>query len=536
MLVSLPVEISPTLIQFKADRVFVVNRSVSAKSHTSQGSQPYITYHGKVKILFIPYRATEVLSGSIQYEVTTLTADQIIVCEDPAYTFKGQPIAAGSGYANGNVVIHDPLGDFTCQNLEFNYNSHTGLAHQAHLVFKGLDMDAETIVVEPNKYILYNVFAKDPSNRGMYSFRMKTITVEPGQMVEAKSVHSKIFGVDLGTYPKAVQGLDQRTLGLRYPTPGYSLSTGPSVNYSSSILVDQLRVLGGGFQLARSSFPSYSLELSSSELSPAKTTGLITPTSDLDNRFLYGYFDNIEVNNPWDEGRYLASRKDTLSAGTFINDQTNDRLKIQTFNEPFVLTFEHGGSYRGVGGIVDLHLESINLLGQNSEERGVIRGTVAPLEWSLARNLLVQSRIDTQAFVGGHAFAWVRSELGLVKLFSPHLRVGAGLELGQEFGNAQFISDRLYSRNGFFFRGDFESGPHRLSIIEKFDSQRDRFYDQEIMIAQLAGLFEPYISYRSFPEAIRIGIQIRFDSLFNQLRNRNPGRPKVENSGMTLQR
>lgn len=494
-----------------------------------------VHYRGEIQTLsFFPHQTLSLLNGTIWFGPTKLVAKQIQLFGDAQVTPQGVQMQAGDGIAKGGVQVYDPLGSFECTSLKFNSDSHTGLANEITIHLQNSVINAKSLSIEPGTWILNNVVISDRSSHNLFRFKLTKMTIHPGYELIGRHAKIQILGRTIGILPHLSQNLDKRVFGFRPPFPSYSPQNGASFNFGSSFLAAPQTTLGIGASLSTRFSPSYSFQLSKSFLPRRLTNGLITPVSDFDQRFQYGYFDNIEVLNPWDDGEYISAKRDTISLGTFVNSNTFDRKQSQTFDEPLVLTYEHSQSFGPIGFLANFHLESINQVGLNTQIRGVFTTAIAPLNWAIGPHTLLQTRLDGASYLGTRQFGWLRAELGVVTRLNSHVRLGGGFVGAHEFGTSQFVSDELYSRNGWFARMDYNSGPTQLSLLEKYDSDRNVFYDQELSFSQASGLFSPFIVVRLFPQALIFGVRFRFNAILNQLQSRNPKRPVDLHKNMEL--
>ena len=518
--------------------VFIIPSKFTPRREMLSDSGKYgstLKYKGIIKsFTYFPYESLDLIDGIVYYGPTQLSARSIQIYWDNVDLPSGKVIRAGDGVAEGNVTLHDPIGSVTCDSLFFNSRLHTAVANSITLRLENSLIVAKKLTIIPGQWTFDHVRIRNLGKRVVYDLKLKTMVIKPGETISGDDVRITLFGKSFVTLPHISQNLSKEIFGIRAPFPSYSPQNGASLNFGSSLLIGPQSVLGINASASTLYTPSYSIQLSQSFLGQKQVDQLITPISDLSPRFQYGYFDNIEVSNPWDESAYIGSNRDTLSFGTFVNSNTFDRRQKQTFDEPLVVTYEHSQKVGSFGLLSDLHLESINAIGSNSQVRGVVSISALPMKWKISPNMLVQARIDSTGYFGTHQFEWVRGEFGLVSRLTPHIRLGFGLVRASEFGVAQFTSDQLYAKNAYFARIDVADGPRNFSLLEKYDSDRHAFYDQELLFSQAAGLFQPFIAVRLFPQALVFGLRVRLQGLSNQLQSRNPKRPTVQHKNMQL--
>ena len=82
-----------------------------------------------------------------------------------------------------------------------------------------------------------------------------------------------------------------------------------------------------------------------------------------------------------------------------------------------------------------------------------------------------------------------------------------------------YPADRLLIRDEGMARLDLDFGPTKMSILEKRDFDRDRWY-REYKASQVLGCMEAFVVARQFPRSYRLGLTLRLDDFFKILRSR----------------
>src|SRR6185436_20738355 len=110
-------------------------------------------------------------------------------------------------------------------------------------------------------------------------------------------------------------------------------------------------------------------------------------------------------------------------------------------------------------------------------------------------------------------------EIGACAQPTKWLSFGVSYAHAQEFGDATFRADRLLIRDMAMGRIDFDLGPTKISLLEKRDFDRDRWY-HEYMATQVMGCLEFSIISRDFPRSRHIGLSLRLDEFIDVLKKR----------------
>lgn len=484
---------------------------------------------GEPKYFKAPDRERVVIEhGKVQYEDVTLSADKVTIYLGPPINGEVNPVPQATVIAEGHAVLTSKVGRVAASYIEFNYKSKIGRATAANIQAPGLAVDAKTVDIVPGKYILHDVAASSTEPRPVFLINAREITVRVGTDLVANNASLKLFGHTVGRFKRLSKSLDDRVSGLNYPSLTLNSALQPGISTNSSILLDNYTAAAGSYGAESRSYPGYSLQVSRSAIDPGQTAGFITPRTNLDERFGYGYFDNVQVHDLQHEQAYVGADREVISVGTFWNRSTVDRLNSQVFSKPGEVTFEKSlgfGSFKTLSqvSVEDVRLESSKGylqpdVGYGTDHLRFVGETIveAP-NWKLNPSTTGHLRFVGATFDGGnHSFTWAQAQLGAVHQLPRYFKIGAALALATEIGSPLFLSDRLYSRASLNLRSDFAYGPRKISLIGKYDFDRNRFFDRELYFSQLSGLFEPFVAIRAFPGSFRIGFQLRLD---NMLRN-----------------
>ena len=491
----------------------------------------------QLKLTGIPHYHSgyaEYTTGSITYGQSSISADHILLFKSEQAPSADFPdgVHANTAIARGHVILSDPLGVVQAEDLTFNWDDHTATAHNALINLDGLNVRAGTAHITVDAWVLSDVDGNGGKDDSRYNLHAKRLVIYPGRKAVAYRLRLDAFGRKLLVVKRQEFQLDNRISGLHYPSLTYDGKRGLGLSFNSSILVDPATALAGSYSASPKDLPSYGIQLSESFIAPGQVNGLITPRSELDERFAYGYYDHALIPNTDAEHSYIDAKRDTLSLGSFANVSTTDRIGNEIFTKPWELTYERSLALQG--GYVtlsQLRFQDIHLEQGADHYRFLGSTTIMSPSIYLAKQWRGRVRVDGSTFQGGGtSFSWLHAEAGATYLASKNLRFGGAYVNGGQYGDPLYQADQLYSDHGFNFRADLQYGPRRFSLIEKYDQNRGRFYDRDILIGQLAGPVEPYIEVRTFPSQFRFGIELRFDSLLETLRDRNPQRPPKETS------
>jgi hypothetical protein len=497
---------------------------VPAQSGTAE--HPVLQFVGQPHFENTSRQVGSVRNGGITYGDSSLVADLVIVYFDEPKPGDQDQTPRGTVIAEGHAVLSNPIGRVAADSLTFNYISKTGHGLKAQMEAPGVIVTAATFNVTRTKYLLHDVVAKSVEHPAVYLIHAKEVVVTVGSSFVAKSATLSLLGRKIYTFPRISKSLDDRVSGNNYPTVSLNSSFQPGLAYNSSLLLNDYTAAAGSYSAAPGSFPSYSAQLSKSSVDPGQTAGFITPRTDLDERLGFGYFDNVNVMNPKTEYDYISAKRETVSVGTFWNRGTIDRLNYQVFSKPIEFSYERSfalGRFRTLtqASIQDIRLESSAGYLQSGVPYGsdhvrfVAQTVLESAPIYLAPATTGHFRLAGSTFDGGsHSFGWIQSQIGAVYRLPRYFRVGAALVLASEFGDPLFVSDHLYSKNGLNLRTDFNYGPRQISLLARWDFDRSRLYDHEVMFSQLSGLFEPFIAIRGFPGSVRLGVQMRVDNVF----------------------
>ena len=465
--------------------------------------------------------------AELSYGETVVKADSIELYPEGKEGLDGTgALRPGTGFAHGHVQLTDPVGVLSAEEAFFNWIDHTGKASNALVTFEGIQLSAAGVEVEPGIWTLDGIRASLAHGRPIGYILAGHAVLRPGVGFSAYSLDATLFGSRLGGIHHADYTLGGHFGGDRFPVPTLSGDRGFGLRYRPIYLIDDRTAIAGSANVSQTAPPSYGLQTSRSFLPAGEAHGLVVPRSELDMRFDFGYFDTLGVESPTDEHDQISRPRDNLSADIAYNVQAFDRKGDEVFAKPFETTFERSLSKGGFALLTDNTFQQIHSLGGSDHARFLNFTTIGMPLIRLAPTLTSRIRFDGASFLGGSgSFSWVHSQLGLVYRPSDSIRFGVAYIAGRQFGTPLYQVDELYSVNGVDVRLDYDIGPHRFSLLGKYDTDRRRWYDREILVAQNVGPIQVFARLRTFPSQLIFGGELRLDSIVGELLKRNPGLP-----------
>lgn len=448
------------------------------------------------------------------YGLTTIRCDQLVL----DYGHK-------KGHAAGNVKLDDEAGSLECQDLDFDWEAHTGSANNVTIHSTGMHGTAAKIEITPMKWTLLDVFGTPSARqRPDIALRSNRVTLSPGRKGTIAHPRVEILGLKLPSLPTSTFSLDRRVEGLRIPAISFRRKAGIGLTWSSGILLDDRTALSAQTASFPDNLPTTVLALSRSNVKPSKSSGFILPQSDLAERTSNGYFSNVNVERPEDESDALRVEKQTYTVQSAWNLGTSARLNDAIgLSKRLEGVAEIGGAIGAWGGWTQLRVQNMRPSTRDRyRTRAVSQSTLSAPIFRLTNNVALTLRSDLWSSSSG--YGWLRGEVGLVAKPVKQLQIGAAFVGGKEWGDPDFEFDRIVSRRAVHLRADLFLGSIQGSLLFKYDTIRHRWMDTEWGFSFVAGSFEPYISTRLFPRETRIGVRLRIDEFTRKLSRREQKR------------
>jgi len=454
------------------------------------------------------------------YDVITIKADRLVL-----HTAEGE----GYGEADGNVHIIDPEAKVTAKNLKFNWTLRTGEAHSVKVDLPNIKLEAETLNITPEQWEALNVRVKPFGNSlSFVDFRSRRVVLLPGRRATAKKPDFYVGSKRIFTLPTYRFNLDPRTNGITLPSVAFRKDKGLGVTWSNGILLNEQTNLAFGFGAFESSRPTYDLQVTKSFVPAKDAKGFITPKSELGERFAFGYMERIDVDTPDNEDRTLASKRHSISVGTFWNKGANiaSRGGKGNFSKLIEGTYEVGGDRGWFSEISQYRLHAMREGDGQFKPRALLNTSLALKSVVLNRGTALRFWVVRAGFAGAEIYGLARGSSALVCQPVSQLRLAAAYVIGGDTGRPMFEADRLESSNAIHLRADVNLGATKFSYLTKYDRGSGKWFGREYSASQVMGAFEPFIVYRSIPSDYRFGIRLRADSWFEILRSRDPKRKK----------
>lgn len=452
------------------------------------------------------------------YGFTTVRAERLVIHNAP-----GDQTAE----ANGNVRLDDPEANLSADNLRFSWktDARTGHAENAIIHIANVTIRAKRAEMRPEKWDLYDVSGTACRNDPPFlEARTRHISVTPGK--DGKAVHPSIYvlGHKLLTLPDRSFNLNPKTEGFNPPAISYRRGSGLGVNFTSGFLLNQqtnLLVAAAAFPDSR---PGYGATVTRTFLKADSIDSIVTPASELGERFRNGYLENIQVRTPDQERRSMRNLKRSVAISSVWNQGATATGDDTTYSKPLEAVYELGGGIGDYGYLGQVRAQTIRRNGEAIHARMILSGSAGIAPRSIGKNLDLIGRVDSSLFLGTN-FGWVRGSVGAVYTPIPQIALAAGVFASQEAGSTPFSVDRLYAKNGFVLRADFNLGPTKFSFMQKWDRDLGRF-DREYTASQVVGCLEPFVAYRKYPNEYNLGLRFRLDEFYDVLRRRDFKRTK----------
>ncbi|HZH97697.1 MAG TPA: hypothetical protein VEX38_01890, partial [Fimbriimonadaceae bacterium] len=468
-----------------------------------QVSPHVITFTGGVRALYGP---------------TVLTADKLTLYLDPDARY---------GIAEGNVHVEDPDGRVDASYLKFDWRNRTGQGRDVQVEAGGLLLRAGGIEMGQKLWELTEVYAT-PCDEGtpLFALRSPRVTVTPGQGGVARSAQLSLLGNRIVTLKQYRFSFTRRGGGaLRLPSPSFSNGRF-GIAWNNEVALTRGTTIYGGFRAKQREKTSANLEVTRNLMAGDSIVGAPPPRSDLEERFGFGYFDNIYIQRPSDERDLIGFRRSTISVGAGWNQGAAARRVDTVFTKPVEGVYQVGALSNGLAFDGQVRLQSIRAFDGPTQLRALVNSNILLPALDFGSGLYTHVRLSGTGYLNkGGTFGWGAAQAGLVFKASRQLRLGASLVRGFETGTPAFEADRLYSTNALHLRTDIDFGATKLNLLGKYDFDRRSWYDYEIAVTQAAGCVEPFVAYRRFPSTLTFGLRLRIDDFLELINRRGRKQP-----------
>lgn len=459
-----------------------------------------------------------VFEGNVRatYGLSVLTTGRLVVDD-----------VLGVMVAEGESRIDDPEATVSAKHIVVNWKLKESSAEAVRIEAGYVLVQGDRLEIEnepePKWTITGATLELTDLSAGGNRFIAREVTIFPGQRAVAKHVTYQLFGQKLGPIPSQTFNLDRRVTGLKLPSLKYRGGTGFGVGWQSSLLLDDQTIASGNWEAFPGERAGYRLELTRSFIGEGKQLTKISPRSDLGERFVNGWFNNVTLSDPEEELRRLRDPKSSFTVGTYWNTSTDARpVDATDVSKAFELVYEMGGPLGTGGWVSTARVQQARESPASQWVNRVVWDTtfLAPqLDFGGVKSHVRLDLIGTSS-VGG-SFGILRSELGAYGELIPGLRLGGAYVWASESGSPDFGYDPLSFGSGLNLRMDYERGPYTLRYLMKYDFSGKRWYDREWEFALVAGSLEPFVSRREYPGEFRFGVRLRVDQLADRLLDRD---------------
>lgn len=428
------------------------------------------------------------------------------------------------GIAEGAIRLEDPDGNLSADYLEFNWESKIGQAQNVVVDIDGLHIEARQADLKREEWVFTDVVAApDGSKDPLVRVRTPSITYRPGQAGTARRPSLYLFGAKVITLPSYRFGAKRQEQVLSFPSISYSQGLG--ISWRTAVPIDDRSRFNGSLRAKAGEGPGISAQVVRSFLPRNEPQGIISPISELNERFTYGYFDNVYVKSPAEERTLISARRGSAAVGLTVNELANGRLNRDLYTKSIDVVFEQARPFGDFGFYSSLRYSDIREEGGTSENRIMASVTTLMPQLDFGGGLKSHARVETNGYTGDrNQFGWIASQFGLVYEPFSTIRVGGTYFVASEFGKPTFVADRLFSKSGYHLRLDADFGTTQFSYLAKYDDNRKKWYDNEFSITQTIGSIMPFVSYREFPRSFTFGVKLRAEETLNRIAKRFGGK------------
>ncbi len=443
------------------------------------------------------------------YGITSIHADTLTI-----------NVKTQHGTANGHVHVTDPDGSLDADNLDFVWTEDKESGHAENILAKvaNATISAKSVDILPGRWEFTGVrFSLSRNKPEIFAISGSKIVVTTGQYAKITHPTLSIFGAPILSAPSYTEQLSGQGAGINAPSFSYRHGQGFGVSLDNGFDLGRSYGLGVHFATFPGSKPSYGMEFARSLL-PGDDIYPAPIKSDLDDQFSFSYLDNVGVQDPERERKYMLRPKSTVAVSTFTNRFSIRDPNID-YNKPIELAYEQGGPLGDAVFFTQVRLQSLRRQSEGTISRGVIRSSLGLPPKKLMTDVTSMVRFDLEGFTGRNSSGWGRALVGATFHPFPALMLGGGLVFATDWGSPEFPIDALVAKSGYIIRSDLNLGSTKFAYITKFDNTR-KWYDHEYYVSQAVGALEPYMVYRKSPSDYRIGLRVRIDPLLEVFQRR----------------
>jgi hypothetical protein len=429
------------------------------------------------------------------------------------------------GSASGKVEVTDPMGSLSADQFNFNWADRTGSAANARISAPYLNVNAGLIVAAPDRWYLTDVEAYTADgNTRLAGIRARSAVVTPGQNARLRSVSFYLLGGRVLSLPEYTVSLDPRSSGVEIPWPVYRPGVGLGVRWKSEFLLGGRYSFRPGMSFFPGRYPSYTAQLTYSFIPDERWVIPSAPMDELTERFANGWMNSILVRSPGAEDVYIGAERASVTLATTWNQEVTGAALRPSVDKPVEVIVEFGGTKNYVAGMSQTRFQNIRVRGDRHIDRVISQLTFLP-QYSIpiTENLFLRPRIDIGSFLSStNQFGWGRLETGVLYEPTDEIRLGVAYIDTFTVGKPNLFFDEPYSKRALHARLDLNFKSTKIGVLYKYDFGPRGSYGWEFSIRQAAGALEPFITWRTFPYELSIGVRLRVEDTLRQLRARRP--------------
>lgn len=470
---------------------------------------------GKPSFQALPTPCYILENGLIQYGETSVSAQRITLWPGPPDDNGSNPrVFQGKGEAIGNVEVVGPSFSLKCLRYTFDWSTKTGHALMPEIIIPNLRITADQGVFSENTFTFDQAIVSQTGALKGLGVRAKKLTIRPNEFVRA--VHGNIFSGNKDSFGFARYqiNLTQDQGGFHLPYPSYSSQYGFGLTFNSMIHLGPTTNFNLSTASVQKALPFYNLQTNFFDRgdSPKNFHQMETV---FDERFSQSFFDDIESRDPSDRYDADSAFRRRASIGTFWNEEPNDRITTDSYFSPIQVGYEVSQRIGGLGIRADFIGQDVGFAGHQANDRGVLLQSASFKPLNLNDHLTLIQELNAGEYYGSTNYMWVRAMSGLSWSVANNLNLAGAIYASSISGSPQFPMDEPYSRSGISLRMDTHLRAQTFSVLTKYDFGSTRWYDTEFYFSQVAGLYEPYVVYRTFPSALKFGIKLRFNAILD---------------------
>jgi hypothetical protein len=426
------------------------------------------------------------------------------------------------------IVVTDPVGSLRASELWVDFDQPgsaraVGITLQAHEAY----FEGEELIIEPGQWRLRNAWAttcRGESGKPEYRVLLTDIVFKPGDAILAKKSGFEVFGIRVDV-PFFRVGLDQSQTGLQAPTPTINSGFEPGYRWRNVFDIGPSAALLYEQEAGTRDVPTVNAQIAfTTRKRSAKERETMIVVRNYDReRFAEGFANNVMVSSPESEAAAVG-RGDTIF---FVGHTSNQGVQARLPNSNRFDRDWYGG-VEVAGRLGPLfangqarygHIQDRNSGLETTRAEGFL--TLLSDLYPVGANFFTRGRLDLGGFWGGGAdYGWIRPEISLLYQPRPETRFMATYVNASSWGSPFTDADRLVAPHALHLRLDLDFAATDISLLAKYDIEREVWYDFEVSLGQIAHCIRPFIAYRKFPGTLAFGATLRADKLFDALKQR----------------